>query len=176
MTPALITSSPVLATRDAHVNLGTRPVLIGISLAFAAGEVVAVIGPNGAGKSTLLKTLSGLLVPQQGTVQLNGSDLTDIPAGEIGQSIAYLPQERTVHWPLAARAVVALGRLPHRSRGAGESERDRGAIEHAMTITDTVAFADRPVSSLSGGERARVLMARALAQDTPHMLFNCSKC
>jgi len=156
--------SDTLNARGVGVRLGARPVLRGIDLSVTPGEIVAVIGANGAGKSTLLKAMSGLIAPDEGVVTLGGQPLAELDARALGREIAYLPQERAVHWPLTVRRLVALGRLPFRSRVAAPSLEDRDAIEEAMAAMDVTAFADRAVTELSGGERARVLLARALAQ------------
>ncbi|HUJ37710.1 MAG TPA: ABC transporter ATP-binding protein [Hyphomicrobium sp.] len=156
--------SDTLNARGVGVRLGARRVLRGIDLAVTPGEIVAVIGANGAGKSTLLKAMSGLIAPDEGVVTLGGQPLAELDARALGREIAYLPQERAVHWPLTVRRLVALGRLPFRSRVAAPSLEDRDAIEEAMAAMDVTAFADRAVTELSGGERARVLLARALAQ------------
>lgn len=153
-----------LVARDVGVRLGGRRVLTSVDLSVEPGEIVAVIGANGAGKSTLLKAMAGLIAPAEGAVTLGGRNLADLDARARGREIAYLPQERTVHWPLTVRRLVALGRLPYRARVAGPSADDRDAVEDAMAAMDVVAFADRAVTELSGGERARVLLARALAQ------------
>lgn len=159
-----------LAAQAVHVRLGQREVLVGVDFSIRPGEIVAVVGPNGAGKSTLLRTLAGLLAPSQGRVALGAHDLATLAARARGRAIAYLPQERIVHWPLSVRSVVALGRLPHRTLAAAESDADRRAIERAMAAMDVGQFADRPVTVLSGGERARALVARALAQDATYLL------
>jgi iron complex transport system ATP-binding protein len=156
--------SDTLNARGVGVRLGARRVLRGIDLSVTSGEIVAVIGANGAGKSTLLKAMSGLIAPDDGVVTLGGQPLAELDARALGREIAYLPQERAVHWPLTVRRLVALGRLPFRSRVAAPSLEDRDAIEEAMAAMDVTAFADRSVTELSGGERARVLLARALAQ------------
>lgn len=147
------------------VSLGHRPVLSGVSMACAAGRITGLVGPNGAGKSTLLKALAGVVPLAAGQVTLAGQPITTLPPSELGRRLAYLPQERRVHWPLAARAVVALGRLPHRTGRGGESNADRTAIVQAMDAMHVAHLASRPVSAISGGELARVLLARALAQD-----------
>jgi iron complex transport system ATP-binding protein len=156
--------SDTLNARGVGVRLGARRVLCGIDLSVTPGEIVAVIGANGAGKSTLLKAMSGLIAPDEGVVTLGGQPLAELDARALGREIAYLPQERAVHWPLTVRRLVALGRLPFRSRVAAPSLEDRDAIEEAMAAMDVTAFAERAVTELSGGERARVLLARALAQ------------
>ena len=156
--------SDMLSARDIGVRLGGRRVLQGVELAVSPGEIVAVIGANGAGKSTLLKAMSGLIAPAEGVVTLGGRPLAEVEAKALGREIAYLPQERAVHWPLTVRRLVALGRLPFRARVAGPSADDARAVDEAMAAMDVSQFADRPVTELSGGERARVLLARALAQ------------
>ncbi len=160
--------SPVITERlEAHgvgVRLAGRRVLEDVSLTVTPGEIVAVIGANGAGKSTLLKAMAGLIAPCTGTVVVGARPLDQLDRRSLGQTIAYLPQERTVHWPLTVRRLVALGRLPFRERIAGPSAEDRDAVEEAMAAMDVTAFAERAVTELSGGERARVLLARALAQ------------
>jgi len=146
-----------VALKHVRLALGDRVVLDAVDVTLPAGRVTAVVGPNGAGKSTLLRASAGLLAPAAGEITLAGLPLS-ANARDGARAIAYLPQERAVHWPLAARAVVALGRLPH-------DDADPAAIERALAAMDIVHLADRPVSQLSGGERARVLVARALAQE-----------
>ena len=153
-----------LSARGVGVRLAGRRVLDGVDLSVEPGEIVAVIGANGAGKSTLLRAMAGLIPPHEGAVTLGGLPLADFDARALGREIAYLPQDRTVHWPLTVRRLVALGRLPFRVRVAAPSTEDRDAVEEAMAAMDVTAFADRAVTELSGGERARVLLARALAQ------------
>jgi iron complex transport system ATP-binding protein len=145
---------------DVRLALGDRAVLDAVDITVPKGKVTAVVGPNGAGKSTLLRACAALLAPQHGRITLDGRPLDAYTRAERARAIAYLPQERAVHWPLAARAVVALGRLPHDDANAE-------AIARALAAMDIAHLADRPVSQLSGGERARVLVARALAQEAP---------
>lgn len=160
-----------LASADqVSLLLGTRAVLQDVSATFAAGQVVALVGPNGAGKSSLLRVLAGLIKPTRGTVVLGGRDIAGLPPAEIARHIAYLPQAREIHWPMAARAIVALGRLPHQVLGTTTPKRDAAVISSALAAMDITSFADRPVLTLSGGEQARVLMARALAQE-PQLLL-----
>ena len=159
-----------IEARGLHVRLKAREALAGLDLTGHAGEMTAVIGPNGAGKTTLLRVLAGLLAPAAGTASLDGRQISDWPPRELARALAYLPQERTVHWALTARAVVALGRLPYRPMGAGESAADARAIAAALAAMDVTHLQGRPVLEMSGGERARVLVARALAQE-PRVLL-----
>lgn len=141
------------------VRLGGRVALASVSGSLRPGRVTAVLGPNGAGKSTLLRAVAGLLGPDAGAVRLDGRDVRDLPPRERARTIGYLPQDGTAHWNLLARELVALGRLPHRTTPA----EDVAAVTQALALTDAAAFVDRPVLTLSGGERARVLLARVLA-------------
>ncbi len=153
------------------VRLGGRDVLSKVSLSCGKGRITGLIGPNGAGKSTLMRALAGLVPVARGTVLLDGASLAAMTADERGRHLAYLPQDRVAHWPLAVHRVVALGRLPHRRAGPLASDVDEaGLIGAAMAAMDVAHLADRPVSELSGGERARVLFARTLAQEAPVIL------
>lgn len=155
----------MLAAEAVTIARGGVDVVRGVSLAIAPGDLIAVVGANGAGKSTLLKCLAGLLAPRLGAVSFEGVALGDLARRDLAKRVAFLPQERTVHWALNSERVVALGRLPHRTFAAGESAGDCAAIARAMTDMDVMQFAQRPIATLSGGEQARVLIARALAQD-----------
>lgn len=148
------------------VTLDRSPVLRGLYCAFAAGEVVGIIGPNGAGKSTLLRAMAGLL-PYTGSVQVDNREVRDIAPADLAKQRAFLPQGGDVHWPLTAKAVTALGRFPF---GDADTQTGRAAINRAMKAADIERFADRQYPTLSGGERARVLLARALAAETPMLI------
>src|SRR5262249_44305006 len=143
-----------------HVRLGRREVLGGVDFVAHAGQMTAVIGPNGAGKTTLLKALAGLLVPAAGTVTLEGRALAAWLPRARARALAYLPQERITHWALSARAVVALGRLPHQPMGASESPADGRAIDAALAAMGISHLVARPASEMSGGGRTRRLIAR----------------
>ena len=155
----------LLEAKSISFARGARDVVRDVNVIVAPGDVIAIVGANGAGKSTLLKCLAGLLAPRDGVVTSMGEDIAGVARRELATRIAYLPQDRTVHWSLAAERVVALGRLPHRAFAAGESQDDRAAIRSAMQRMDVMQFAQRPIATLSGGEQGRVLIARALAQD-----------
>lgn len=159
-----------LSARNISAELGARTVLQDFNLDVAPGEIVVVAGPNGAGKSTALKVLAGLMAPAHGDVTLDGRSLKETDRRELARAIAYLPQERTVHWSMACERIVGLGRLPHSSFAAAESAADAAAIAGAMIRLDVSQFAQRPIATLSGGERARVLVARALAQQSRHII------
>lgn len=159
----------LLRAENLHVSLGSKPVLHGIDLAIEPGEFVGLIGPNGAGKSTLLRAMLGLL-PCQGSVCIDGKSMATMKAGERALKVTYLAQEREIAWAVPVEMVVGLGRAPHRPGFAAPTEADHAIIAEAMRRMDVADFRHRIATELSGGEKARVLVARALAQDTPLLL------
>ena len=159
-----------LIAQQLSVDLGRRRVLTDVDATLRRGRVTVILGPNGAGKSTLLQALAGLVAPATGSVTLVGEAVTTLAPRTRARRIGYLPQDAAVHWNLPAREVVALGRVPHRTPFAAPSPADRSAIDAAMTATQTHALGDRPVAELSGGERARVLLARVLAGEPDWLL------
>ena len=160
----------LLTAQGLGVTLAGRRVLSDISLSLSPGHLVALVGPNGAGKTTLLRALAGL-VPSEGDIHVGGDILSSLPLRERARRFGYLAQGHIVHWPLPARDIVALGRYPH---GAGDPSRltpgDSEAVLRAMQVADVVAFADRRVTELSGGERSRVALARVFAVEAPVIL------
>lgn len=162
--------SGILQASGLAVTLGGRSVLSGVDVAAGPGELVGLLGPNGAGKTTLLRALAGLLAPQAGSVTLDGMPLSGIPPAALARRLAYLASGDDCRWPLAAEALVALGRLPHRTPWSRLSAADMAAIEAAMRFAGVLDLTGRPVTQLSGGERARVLLARALAGDPALLL------
>jgi len=145
-----------------RVRRGQRPVVDGVSLTVNPGEFIGLIGPNGAGKTTLLRAALGLL-PHEGQ-----SSLALMPAIKRARAVAFLPQGREIAWPVRVADLVALGRVPYLTRGL--SGQDRAAVELALDSMGLAGFHDRAATALSGGEQARVLIARALAQDTNLLL------
>jgi iron complex transport system ATP-binding protein len=159
----------MLQTQQLCVSLGGRPVLHQVDCALSPGEVVGLIGPNGSGKSTLLKALAGLLPPESGEVLLDGVPMRKITPRERARRLAYLPQGAECHWPLTVERVVELGRLPF---DGGETAADALHVEKALHAVDALALRDRVITELSGGERARVFLARALASDPALLLVD----
>ncbi len=160
----------LLSIESLSVCIGSRIILAPASATFQAGECVMIIGPNGAGKSTWLKGILGL-VPASGMVRMADNPVAAMLPKERARQIAYLPQGHEAHWPVSVRAIVALGRFPH---GASDPDRlndtDAGIVDKAMAATDISHLADRIVATLSGGERARVALARVLAVRSPVIL------
>ncbi len=146
------------------VSRDQKQVLDQITLNFEQPQLVGLIGPNGAGKSTLMQALTGLL-PFSGHIELEDRALADYHATERAQKLAFLPQDRTVHWALSCQAIVMLGRMPYRSSFSQPSAQDKAIVRDAMLQMDVLTFAERPFDRLSGGEQARVLIARLLAQE-----------
>jgi iron complex transport system ATP-binding protein len=152
------------------VRFGRNELLRKVDLSVASGEMLGLIGPNGAGKTTLLRVLANLRTPDAGDVSLDGRRLDQVGERELARRIAYLAQSGDVHWPMRVEALVALGRLPHRRAFRDHSSSDRAAIEQAMMAADVVSFRGRTMTQLSGGERMRVLLARALAVEAALLL------
>lgn len=152
-----------LTADDLTLTRGGAGVLHGVSATLQPGQITAICGPNGAGKSSLLLALAGLITPDAGGVMLDGTALGQLPPRLRAQRIGYLPQDGEVAWDLSVRNLVALGRLPHRDEGAAQ-------IAGALEATHMTALQHRPVSTLSGGERARALLARVFAGDPQWVL------
>jgi len=159
-----------LALEALDVTLGQRRVLHGIHAALGPGTLTGIVGPNGAGKSTLARAVLGLLALSAGRVTIDGDDVGRIKRGDLARRIAYLPQGQTLHWPLSVERLVALGRLPHLAPFSTIADTDRAAITRAMARADVAGLAQRDATLLSGGERARVLLARALAVEAPALV------
>jgi iron complex transport system ATP-binding protein len=155
---------------DLVVRLRRRIVLDGIDLTIDKPELVAVIGPNGAGKTTLLRALAGLIRPDRGEITVDGASLARMGRSERARRLAYLPQGSGVFWPLPVREIVALGRLPHGERPGALSAAGREAVAEAIAVVGLDGFEERPATELSGGERTRALLGRALATKAPVLL------
>ncbi|MDP1872554.1 ABC transporter ATP-binding protein [Phenylobacterium sp.] len=158
-----------LAAEDLNLTLGGKPVLAGVSATFRTGEVVAILGANGVGKSTLLSCLAGLRRPASGLCRLDGRPLGGLSAKVRAQQIGFIPQTPEIAWGLEVRTLVGLGRTPWLgARGLGVA--DEVAVDRALAAAHLQPLAHRDVTTLSGGERARVLIARALAGEPDWLL------
>jgi len=144
-----------------------RHVIHDVSLALATGdraEIVGILGPNGSGKSTLLRLLSGALVPESGTVLFGDRNLQSVPRKQVARQVAMVPQETTLAFDYTVLEVVLMGRYPYLGTFEVEGPADVAVAMHALEATGTSTFADRQFSTLSGGEKQRVVIASALAQ------------
>lgn len=159
----------VLTANGVKVQFGRATIVEDASLSLRTGELVALVGPNGAGKTTLIRALAGL-VPAEGSITLGGKRLESLKPRERARAVAYLPQGHIFHWPMQVVDIVMLGRAPHADPFSSTTPEDRAAVESALATTETQMFAERAVTTLSGGERARVALARALATQAPVLL------
>jgi ABC-type cobalamin/Fe3+-siderophores transport system ATPase subunit len=162
----------MLTVEQIQTGYGARTVLHGVSLKLEPGELVALIGPNGSGKSTLLRAISGLLPLQHGSIVVDGQAVGHMNEGQRARKIAVVPQARNLPPAFSAREVVAMGRTPYLNWLGQLSASDEAIIEEVMRQTDTLDYASRLVGELSGGEQQRLLLARALVQQTPYLLLD----
>ncbi len=155
----------------ANVRYGEAEVLKPVSLQMCAGEFIAIAGPNGAGKSTLLSLLAGLFIPTSGTCCLLGRKAHEWNRRDFAKRVAVLQQAERVEFPFTAGEVVYMGRMPHQT-GMYESAEDHAAVDRAFQSTGMEAFRHRYISTMSGGERQRILLAAALAQEPEVLLLD----
>ena len=163
---------PPIEVDDLSVSFGDVPVVSGVDLGVERGSLVGLVGPNGAGKTTVLRAIKGTLSPDTGTVRLDGDPTTALSARETGRRVASVPQETTLGFDFRVRQIVEMGRTPHLGRFDGHGPDDERAVREAMADAGVARFADRSITEVSGGERQRVLLARALAQETPSLLLD----
>ena len=149
------------------------PIFTGLNLQIERGEILSIIGPNGCGKSTLLRLLRGHLRPQAGEIHWDQTPLAQMSSRRLARQVAVVPQTTHVDFPFTVREMVAMGRYPHRQGlFTLSSADDDKAAQEALALTDVVELAERQVTQLSGGELQRVLLARALAQNTPVLFLD----
>jgi iron complex transport system ATP-binding protein len=147
---------------------GERRILDDINLHFESGCVTAVLGPNGAGKSTLLASVAGLLEPASGKIDLDGQSISAMPASARARRISFLPQSPEIAWPIDVETLVGLARIPF--HGVSSAAEDAAAVTRAMESTQIAQWSKRTVTTLSGGERARALLARIFAGEPEWIL------
>jgi iron complex transport system ATP-binding protein len=163
--------SVVIEIRDLIFAYGERHVLSGISLSVEKGEMVGILGPNGSGKTTLLKILSKILTGS-GEVKLDGRDIRSYGRRELSRLSAVVPQESQINFPYTVAQIVLMGRASYHSPLALEGVKDLDVARKSMELTDTLPLADRYLHELSGGEKQRVIIARALAQEPEILLLD----
>jgi iron complex transport system ATP-binding protein len=168
----VVAAPATLVAESVGFSWGRRTLIRDLSLDVAGGEILSILGPNGCGKTTLLRCLSGGLRLERGTVLVDGADVRSTSAREIALRLALLAQERTFGFAYTAFDVVMMGRAPHLGWLATPGRRDREIVHAALAAVGMESMAHRPVSRLSGGERQLVLLARALAQESPILLLD----
>ena len=162
----------VLHVKDVHYSYAGYPVLSGVSFSVKKGELCGLFGPNGCGKTTLFKCCLRLLALHKGSVHMGGEDVSDRPVEELAKTVSYVPQEHKPPFPYLVREVVLMGRTPHLGGFFGVKRKDKEIALHALDRLEISHLADRPYNQLSGGQRQLVLIARAIAQDTPIMFLD----
>lgn len=161
--------TPALDMQRLCVQLSGKPVLHDVSLNAGSGDFIGLIGPNGAGKSTLLRTAAGLTGIESGVRTLDGADIETLSPIARARRLAFLPQARPVYWSMTARAIVTLGRFAY-GGATRDHAQDTKAVDAALQEAGAAHLGDRPASDLSGGERARIHLARTLAGQTSVIL------
>jgi iron complex transport system ATP-binding protein len=161
-----------LAAGRVQVRAGGSVLVDGVDLQVQPGSLTALVGPNGAGKSTLLRVLAGIDRPDAGEVRFRGDDLFAIRRRARAKLASLVEQDAVTDLPLTVRSTVALGRLPHESMLGGADAEDSGIVDRSLALVGMTSFAERELPTLSGGERQRVLLAKALAQQTPLLLLD----
>jgi len=161
-----------LRARGLEFYYAARKVLDNISFTAEVGELIGLVGPNGSGKTTLLKILDGLLKPKVGSVYLDGRKLQDLRLDEIARTIAMVPQDSAANSEFTVFEIVMMGRTPHLKRFSLEGAEDEKKVKKWMELTETIHLAERKLTEISGGERQRVIIARALAQEPKVLLLD----
>lgn len=162
----------MIRVEDLSLSYGQKQILNQLNLSVSKGSLSALLGPNGCGKTTLLKCIAGLLNPQVGNVILEDKRISDYSARQLAQKISFVRQHTNTDFEFKAYDMVMMGRNPYQHRLQNESEADRKMVERCMKQTNTWHLRDKMPHAMSGGELQRVMIARALAQDTPIMLLD----
>ncbi len=164
--------SPLLQVEKLNFSYDSEPTLRDVSLSVQKMEFIGLIGPNGSGKSTLLKHMGGVLNDDQGAIRFNNSPLKSINKKKLARSITWIPQEHPMVFLFTVQEIVLMGRHPYLSPLSFEGEEDYKIARHAMEITQTLKFSERYFNEISGGEKQRVMLASAIAQEPEIMLLD----
>lgn len=164
--------SVAIEVKNLSFGYAQRTILKDISFEVGAGSFIAIAGPNGAGKSTLIKLACGLIKVDRGSIEIDSCDIRHYREKELAKKVAVVHQEFMPGFDFTVAETVSMARTVYMGRLGFESDEDRVAIGEALSLTDTLEFAERPINQLSGGERQRVFIARAIAQDTDILLLD----
>lgn len=165
-------ADPIIQVEDVSVRFGTVSALSDVDMSVDSGEFIGLVGPNGSGKTTLVRTIAGVLSPDSGSIRVRGNRVDRTASRAVSRDIAVVPQDTSLTFDFSVRDVVAMGRTPYLSRLGRSQRSDRDAVRRAIKRTAVEDLADRSINEVSGGERQRVLIARALAQETPVLLLD----
>jgi iron complex transport system ATP-binding protein len=162
----------VIDIRNVSFRYTQKPVLNDVSFSVTKGQLCGLFGPNGSGKTTLFKCCLKFLPMQEGSILINGTNNQGRSIEELAKNVAYVPQEHKPPFPYLAREIVLMGRTPHIHGFFGMKKKDKQIAKDAMDMVGVLSLSDEPYNQLSGGQRQMILMARALAQDTPLLLLD----
>ena len=162
----------MLEVKSLDFSYGNVPVFENVSFSLKKGEVMCILGPNGAGKSTLIKCIAGILKPAAGSIRIQGKDTTSLGVRRVARLIGYVPQQNEVVFPFSVLDFVIMGRAPHLSMFASPGAEDMEIAKDSLAVVGLSDLAERPVSSLSGGQSQMVLIARALVQKPSLLLLD----
>ncbi|SNY91039.1 iron complex transport system ATP-binding protein [Cohaesibacter sp. ES.047] len=162
----------MISARNLHFSRDGHVILDDVDLDVPDGETVGLVGPNGSGKTTLLRLLYGASAPDEGTIRLDGTDITEFRQRQLARRIAVVPQERPTTYSQTLADMVMLGRMPHQGLISSHTKSDYKAVIDALDEVGLLPLAERHINSLSGGEMQRALIARALCQQTDHLLLD----
>jgi iron complex transport system ATP-binding protein len=163
---------PIMTLRNVGFRYGSDWAVRDVTLDISAGELLGILGPNGSGKSTLLKIMDGILLPQEGETRLGNHNISALGRTELAKKVAFVAQETSFKFSFSALEVVLMGRFPHLGRWRFEGKRDLDIVCHCLETVHALELADRSIHELSGGEKQRVLVARALAQEPDMILLD----
>lgn len=161
-----------LNIKDIEFGYNKKAIIEDISFNIKKGEFISIIGPNGSGKTTLLKTLNNIYRPRKGSIYLYGKDINSYKKRDIAKMISLVPQESNIEYEFTVKDIVSMGRYPYKGRFEKENIEDKEIIQNALDLTNTFDIKDRLITEISGGEKQRVMIAKALSQDSSIILLD----